>query len=243
MMTGRQLKAFLRYKLGLSKHLFVHIPKNAGMAVRNSRQMRRRVVVADPHFHVSPDYTRRLHETMDKAGFHHGDQHARLIDIRADLRRNLQAVAVVRNPWRRVMSRFTFQFKYKEREGEAVDYSPAAFEAFLEERHEFGGREFFWHRAIAGWFPQMDYIRDEDGNVPVHLLRQEFLADELNRYFGITDLPVRNKSGRKAPPPEAIYTPETIQIVADWYKDDIEHFGFDFDTPAQRGCHYPLPRE
>ena len=26
-----------------------------------------------------------------------------------------------------------------------------------------------------------------------------------------------------------LYTPETIQIIADWYKDDIEFWGFDFD--------------
>ena len=31
-----------------------------------------------------------------------------------------------------------------------------------------------------------------------------------------------------------IYTSETIQIVADWYKDDIDQWGFDFDTSAQK---------
>ena len=27
-----------------------------------------------------------------------------------------------------------------------------------------------------------------------------------------------------------IYTNETIQIIADWYKKDIETWGYDFDT-------------
>jgi hypothetical protein len=31
-----------------------------------------------------------------------------------------------------------------------------------------------------------------------------------------------------------IYTKETIQIIADWYKKDIDYWGFDFDTPATR---------
>ncbi len=35
-----------------------------------------------------------------------------------------------------------------------------------------------------------------------------------------------------------IYTPETIQIVADWYSDDINYFGFDFGTAATRNYYY-----
>jgi hypothetical protein len=31
-----------------------------------------------------------------------------------------------------------------------------------------------------------------------------------------------------------IYTPETIQIVADWYKKDIDTWGYDFDTGPTR---------
>ena len=31
-----------------------------------------------------------------------------------------------------------------------------------------------------------------------------------------------------------IYTPETIQLVADWYKADIDMWGYDFDTGAQK---------
>jgi hypothetical protein len=31
-----------------------------------------------------------------------------------------------------------------------------------------------------------------------------------------------------------LYTPETIQIVADWYQDDIDMWGYDFDTGANK---------
>jgi hypothetical protein len=30
------------------------------------------------------------------------------------------------------------------------------------------------------------------------------------------------------------YNDKTIQIVADWYKKDIDYWGFDFDSAAQR---------
>ena len=31
-----------------------------------------------------------------------------------------------------------------------------------------------------------------------------------------------------------LYNPVTIQIIADWYKKDIDHWGFDFDTSATK---------
>ena len=31
-----------------------------------------------------------------------------------------------------------------------------------------------------------------------------------------------------------LYTPETIQIVADWYQKDIDTWGYDFDTGPTR---------
>jgi hypothetical protein len=200
--------------------------------------MRRRVIFSDPYFHISRDYTRRLYETMQADGHHHGAQHARLIDIHPGVRARVQPVAVVRNPWSRTVSRYKFQFKYKERMGEDVDSSRAGFEKFIEERHKFGGREFYWHRAIAGWFPQVDYVRDEDGDVACHILRQEFLADEISQYFGPVDLPLRNQSSVSAPEDSEFYSPKSVQIIGDWYKDDIDHFGFDFDTSAQKNYHY-----
>ena len=31
-----------------------------------------------------------------------------------------------------------------------------------------------------------------------------------------------------------LYDPKTIQEIADWYKEDIEYWDFDFDTGARR---------
>ncbi|QXT40199.1 hypothetical protein [Gymnodinialimonas ceratoperidinii] len=45
--SSRQLKAIARYHLGIVKHLFIHIPKNGGLSLRNSRAMRRKMVLAD----------------------------------------------------------------------------------------------------------------------------------------------------------------------------------------------------
>ena len=34
------------------------------------------------------------------------------------------------------------------------------------------------------------------------------------------------------------YNEQTIQIVADWYAQDIDYWGFDFDTSATKNYHY-----
>lgn len=237
-MSSRQVKAIARYHFGIAKHLFIHIPKNGGLTIRDSRAMRRKVVFADPYFHISKAYTQKLAQTMATYGHHHGNQHARLIDIHPSVREHLQAVAIIRNPWARAFSRFTFRMRRVERQGNTPDFSPARFEEFLEERHEFGGREFYWHRAIRGWYPQADYVCDESGAVACDLLRLEDLDQELSWYFGVSKLASKNRSSSIAPKYTQVYTDRAIQIVGDWYEKDVDLFGFDFVGGATRNCVY-----
>ncbi|MEJ6390246.1 sulfotransferase family 2 domain-containing protein [Gymnodinialimonas ulvae] len=236
--SSRQLKAIARYHLGIAKHLFIHIPKNGGLTIRNSRAMRRRVVLADPYFHKSPAYTQALAEAMAAERMHHGNQHARLIDVRADVRARLQAVAIIRNPWSRTYSRFLFGGKAALKRGRRPDFSQQAFEAFLEQRHTYADKPFFWHRAVKGWYPQLDYVRDEQGRIAADILRLEHMDAEIARYFGVEGMRTANHSRQKAPHYTEVYTDRTRQIVADWYAADIETFGFDFVGGATRNCHY-----
>jgi hypothetical protein len=176
---------------------------------------------------------------MKANGEHHGYAHARLIDIHPKVRNSLRPVAVIRNSWSRVVSRFRFA-QHAIKIGTAPsDYAASTFEAFLEERHIYGGKELYWHRAIRGWYPQVDYVVDEQGSIDVDMLRQEHLGEESMRFFGLTEPPrPRNKSGTEPVDYRDYYTEKTIQIVADWYAKDIETFGFDFDTPAQKNVYF-----
>jgi len=243
-MNLRTLRAYYDYYLGKAEYLFIHIPKNAGVAVRKSKLLAGRLVGSEPRFHKSREYTRQLSAAMTSNGEHHGFHHARLIDIDPAVKTRLQPVAVIRNPWSRVVSRFRFaQFAIEIGTADS-DYTPESFEAFLDERHVYGEKEFYWHRAIRGWYPQLDYVVDEQGSISAHLLRHEHLGDDCKRYFGLREAPQRrNVSGNKKTTKtyqdyRDYYTPETIQIVADWYAKDIEMFGFDFDTAATRNVYY-----
>lgn len=203
--------------------LFIHIPKNGGMSVR--RGMSGRIVLAERR-NLPPDYADRLLQTMSAAGEHHGFEHARWRDVRQDVRKKHQAFAIVRNPWSRCVSRYTFAKVAGDRSGDKT------FREFLDERHEYGGREFYWHRAIRGWYPQKDYVTD-DGVLRCDVLRLE--SDDVQRYLGLNKpMQRRGVSNTKGHDYRTFYGNEEYDIVADWYKDDIEYFGFDFDTPATR---------
>ena len=240
-MSIRAYRAYYHYLVGNARYILVHIPKNAGVAVRHSQLLRGRVVGAERFFHKSIAYTLRLEKVMKEAGEHHGIQHARYRDLRPSVVRRLQPVAIVRNPWARVVSRYEF-FRTAVRQGSASpDYASNSFEEFLEERHIYGNKDLYWHRAIRGWYPQRDYVVDEGGVLSVDILRQEHLGKEAVEYFNLSE-PLRrrnssNKEGKKRDYRD-YYTPKTIQIIADWYADDIETFGFDFDTGAKKNTFY-----
>lgn len=237
-MTLRELRALLAWKTGLAKWLFIHIPKNAGVSIAKHPELANRMVRAERFFHRSRDYTDELLRVMEAAGEHHGIQHARWRDVREDVRTKLQPVAIVRNPWARVVSRYRFAQTAVDHDKASDDYAPLSFEAFLEERHIYGDRPYYWHRAIRGWYPQADYVTDEAGKLKTDILRQEALGNEARRYFGLKTPPrQRNVSTRdQGASYQSYYTPQTMQIVADWYADDIALFGFDFDTAATRNC-------
>ncbi|PTW61456.1 hypothetical protein C8N35_102166 [Breoghania corrubedonensis] len=221
------------------KHFFIHIPKNGGMSVRKASQLEGRILLANRKHLRSTAYGNALFETMKRDGLAPGFEHARLRDVNVYVRKANTPFAVVRNPWSRTVSRFTFGQQQLPPDEQKDAYTVARFEAFLEERHIWGDRDFYWHRAIRGWYPQHDYVVDESGAIAVDILRQERLSADLVRYFGLeNEIDRRNVSEGPKKDYRSYYTDRTIQIIADWYAKDIETFGFDFDTTATRNTFF-----
>jgi hypothetical protein len=219
------------------KKLFVHIPKCAGTTIRLSDKLIPYLVVGSPDNHINAQYTKDLHETMRRIGDHHGNEHARWRDIKESVRRAYPAFAIARNPWDRVISRYFFAKKIIEVEKKEPvgKHKIDSFEHFLEERFEWGNKPFMWHRAIRGWYSAVDYVCDTEGKLRCDMIRFENLNEDLCSYFGIDSMTrARNVTALNKGSYMDLYTPETIQIVADWYQDDIDMWGYDFDTGANK---------
>lgn len=221
--------------------LFIHIPKNAGMTIRRSPMLNNRIMLAGSDIHKSPEYSKAVLDKMNSLGDHHGFEHARWRDVHPSVRDRNNAFAVVRNPWDRVVSRYFFAKKVIEVEKKVnPNYADvSSFEAFLEERHKWGGEEYMWHRAVRGWYPAFDHVSDEAGHVRCDIIRFENLNADLCRYFNLTEMSkARNVTAVNEGTYRDVYNDKTIQIVADWYKKDIEHWGYDFDSGPTRNTMY-----
>ncbi|MBN9672669.1 sulfotransferase family 2 domain-containing protein [Roseibium aggregatum] len=209
------------------------------MAIRSIEELQPRMIIVSRRRLVSSDYAENLKASMERLGHKPAYAHARLIDVDKSARKGTIPFAVVRNPWARVVSRFKFAVQTRSAvHGEQLS-GKAGFEAFLDERHKWGHQDYLWHRPIMGWYPQAEYVTDETGKVACTILRQEYLAEEARTYFDIrTEVPRKNVSAKIGSGYQDLYDAKSIQIVGDWYKKDIETFGFDFDKPAQKNTLY-----
>ena len=220
-----------------SPKLFIHIPKNAGLTIRRSDALRGKIILATPKVHKSEEYSQAVLNTMNANGDHHGFEHARWRDLSKQYTLYHDCFAVIRNPWDRVVSRYFFAKKVIEVEKKEPvgKHKIDSFEHFLEERFEWADKPYMWHRAIRGWYPAFDHVSDEKSNLRCDMMRFDKLNEDLCKYFNIPSMTgPRNVTGVNKGTYKDIYTTETIQIVADWYKKDIDFWGFDFDTGATK---------
>ena len=223
----------------MNKKIFIHIPKNGGMTIRKTPEIKDKIILAGKDKHISERYTAELTKTMKMYHEHHGYEHSRWRDIHPKYTNKYDAFAIIRNPWSKVISRYTFAQWTKEIP------KRTSVEEFLEQRHTYGNIPYFWHRAIKGWYQQVDYVTDIDDVLQCDILRLEMFDEDVNKYFNMNiTFHVRNVSnGEKINNKSKVgnqkdyrsfFNDTTKEIVADWYQKDIEFFGFAFDGPATK---------
>jgi hypothetical protein len=198
------------------KYHFIHIPKNGGESVRYALELDRDISLSRP-FHY------RYVDIVDRVG--------------ADLR----YFCVVRNPWSRTASRYMFG---KQNAGKwPIDdprrqyMSEASFESYVKEkkvlpipRHP--GQP--WMGPLSSWFNQLEWIRDKNGSVACDCLRLEHIEKDIGAYLRKRiRMPHQNVTKYRYDY-RLMYTPELVDIVAETFRDDIEHFGFSFEGAATR---------
>ena len=242
------------------KKLFIHIPKNGGMSIRHPQSKFQNHIVWPNRNAMTPEYQSLFEKKMRSMGRPNQPyEHARWRDLSRDLTMWHDAFAIVRNPWSRVVSRYTFAVRNDNDwdsvvvNGKKTGGRNMTFDEFLEQRFQYDEKigcgmndDFTWHLAIRGWWNAYDYVSDNRGKVRCDIMRFEHYAQDVNRYFNFAETPIdiRNVSqGKKSEDMKSIanrkdykdfYNEKQIGIVADWYKKDIEYWGFDFDTAATK---------
>ena len=201
-------------KANLIKKLFIHIPKNGGTSVHK--------------------------ESKNILSFGHD----RWKDIPQDISNTCKAFAVIRNPWARVVSRYEMGLPVYNQpingppprfmspvwvERKVVDNCGVAFntfEEFLETRHVWTDE---WYDPIRSWNTQYDYVCDGKGDIRCEILKLENIDNDLPKYLNI-DIKqvVKENVGKYTKDYKEYYNSKSIQIVADWYKKDIDTWGYDF---------------
>jgi hypothetical protein len=211
-------KAIKKYWTGQgnAQYHFIHIPKNAGQSVREALYLQPDVSLSEPF-------------------------HYRYVDIADVVGRNLKFFAVVRNPWSRTASRFHFG---KQNAGRWTKDDPrrqfiatATFSDFVKQQRILPIPEHPdqpWMGPLSSWLDQLEWLRDDKGNVACDCLRLESLDQDLSSYLRRKIALRRANVTRAAYDYRSMYTTELTDIVADLFRRDIDHFGFEFDGPATR---------
>jgi hypothetical protein len=195
---------------------FIHIPKSAGQSVRDALFLQGDVSLSDPY-------------------------HYRYVDIADRVGRHLRFFAVVRNPWSWTASRYRYArqsaAKWPTDDPRRSYIERATFADFVRDRKilpipEHPGQP--WMGPMTAWFSQLTWLRDEDGAVACDCLRMEALDADLAAYLDRqTKLPRRNAT-RRHYDYRSMYTDELADLVAQSFREDIEHFGFSFEGPATK---------
>ena len=248
MMGEKRKTKHQKVKINPNLKLFIHVPKNGGRTLQRSKEVRAKVIPNSAES-IKTEHHKAMAKVMKQYGEHVGSgmQHARWRDIKPEISSNRPAFAIIRNPWSKVVSRYTFNERIVRRRKKSHNYHSMSFEEFLDERHEMITRPYFWHRAVRNWYQQKDHVVDEEGILRCDILRLEHFGSDVVKYLDLKKVPdIRNVSNGKIidnkitdrKDYKEFYNDKTKQIIADWYKDDIEFFGFDFDTAATKNIWY-----
>jgi len=143
--------------------------------------------------------------------------------------------AVVRNPWARMVSLYHYADKISDAVAGTPYYQPQiSFNEFIDRMDSFRmSSTYYWNHPYDQWGAQLDWVTKQ-GKVKADILRYENIQTDLNHYFD-KDVELKKKNiGSYKKHYTEYYNDEQKQRVADWFRLDIEYWGFTFDSGAKR---------
>lgn len=135
--------------------------------------------------------------------------------------------SLVRNPWDKVVSHYEYRLKRNKTELATRNIS---FSEWV--RKTYGpDKDPFYYNNPKAFQPQVEWLKDDEGKITIDFIgRFETINKDFNQIksaIGLdAELPHLNASKRAGY--QSYYDDETRQIVADWFREDVELFGYSF---------------
>jgi len=185
-----------------AKLLFVHIPRNGGYSILHAMKAK------------YPD-TKKI-----------SWGHARICDAKGVNLKKYTTFAVVRNPWERMVSLWSFLSQnkktYETRKGKRRSTKELKKIGFSDWLLKYGKRSWY---MITTDTPQMRWITKNEKIVVDHVIRFENLAQELKK-VDLKKLPMRHKS--KHGDYRKYYNEESKKFVDEVFEKDIKEWRYEF---------------
>lgn len=181
------------------------------------------------------------------SGIRKGWGHSRWIYVDESWKSAHPCFTVIRNPWSRLVSQFRFGRKLmteqkvtKNGSGWQLHWSFSEWVSFLDSNKN---NPLFLstnsHSTTQNIQTQKSYVVNEAGIPVVDVLRFENFNEDTMAYLNLSEpLRPRNVTEKIHHDYKSYYNDDTIEWVKNHFKEDIEHFGFSFDSGATKNYFY-----
>jgi len=134
---------------------------------------------------------------------------------------------LVRNPWDKVVSHYEYRRK-RNKTGMAsrdIEFAEWVRKTYGQEKDP------FYYNNPKAFQPQVEWLKDDEDKISVDFIGKfETINEDFNKIKNVigieTELPHLNASKRASY--QSYYDDETREIVAEWFREDIEVFGYHF---------------
>ena len=176
---------------------FIHIPKTAGTAIKHWICKTGHSVLCGEGI-IAPNniITKRLHK-------------------RGWLGENSEKFTIVRNPYERCVSAYTYLIKEDDRVPASTTFEEFIKNFILDNSND-----------TDTWRPQIWWLLTKKGQPAItKIIRYENLEKELQEYFNFYEpLPIKNKTTYKDY--NSYYTPQLKKLVKEYYLEDFKYLNY-----------------